>query len=186
MLDSCRFELGVPHILRPCAARQILMNKRLLFGIAVTLALGALPAIALPQAAAEYAAAAGSAASLTAKTASGLAQGSQQLAGRIQERMSKPLQSESKESRAKQENRQKVERKRPNSDAVVGSNSVPGEATIVSIQGAEVACVPESPKTSKGVSDTQLKDSACRRGNLSLKPEVRSEEKSVITLSFRQ
>lgn len=162
------------------------MCERLLFRVAVTIALGSVPSIALPQAAAEYAAAAGSAASLTAKTASGLAGGSKQLAGRIQDEMSKPLQSETKESRATQENKQKMDRKGRNTDALLGSDSVPGEAAIVSIEGGEGACVPKNLKTSKGTSGAQLSDPACRRGTASLNPEARSAEKSVITLSFHQ
>lgn len=162
------------------------MSKRLLFRMAVTIALGSVPSIALPQAAAEYAAAAGSAASLTAKTASGLAGGSKQLAGRIQDKMSRPLQSETKGSRAKQENKQKMDRKGRNTDVLVGRDSLPGEAAIVSIEGGEVACVPKSLKTSKGTSDAQLRDPACRRGTACLNPEARSAEKSVITLSFEQ
>src|SRR5579863_228344 len=103
------------------------MSKRLLFLMAVTIALGSVPSIALSQAAAEYAAATGSAASLTAKTTSGLAGGSKQLAGRIQDKMSKPLQSEPKENKAKQQNTQKIDQKGRNTDAFLGSDSLRGE-----------------------------------------------------------
>ena len=156
------------------------MNKRLL--MAVTLALWGLPSIAFSQAAAEYAAAAGSAASLTAKTASGLAQGTQQLAGHIQEKMSKPLPSEGKKSSAKPGSIPKLEGKSRNTDAVMRGDSAPRGVTIVSIEGAQMACSPKNLGSSKDAPADRSKDPTCRTG----KPEVQNEQKSVINLSFQR
>src|SRR5712692_1963826 len=134
------------------------MGRRLLLGMAVTFALAVLPAAAFAQAAAE--AALGNAASGSAAAKAGsvlgraLNQSSKQLAGRIQEQTSKPLQL------GTQPSGQKLRLK--SHAGTVRTNSAPGNL-ITSIQGGEVTCAPTDLKSqaSGGKANTESKDKNC-------------------------
>jgi len=141
--------------------------------MAVTFALAVLPAAAFAQAAAE--AALGNAASGSAAAKAGsvlgraLNQSSKQLAGRIQEQTSKPLQL------GTQPSGQKLRLK--SHAGTVRTNSAPGNL-ITSIQGGEVTCAPTDLKSqaSGGKANTESKDKNCGSKASSLKPGPRDKD----------
>jgi hypothetical protein len=167
------------------------MDTRGLLRMTITLALGALPALAFGQAAAESALTNANSAAATAKAGSvlgrALNQSGRQLAGRIQEQTSKPLQL------GTQPNRRQLKLKSQARAGTVRTDSVPGNV-VSSIRGAAVTCEPTDLKTQApgDKTSTESRQTNCPNKALSLQPGPQDKDKekasdkykSVITLSF--
>ena len=158
------------------------MDRKVLLGITLTLAFTAFSLPASPQAIAESVllGAGSSAAAVKAGSAlnSSLTQKNKQLAGRIQEQVSHPRQTDTPQSR------KKLLPKSQTGSIAVRSAPKPG-ALIVSIQGAGQ---PNCPLTNDGTSARQgiaKKPRAnCATQNTSVSPKS-EKYNSVVTLSLR-
>ena len=167
------------------------MDRHVLLKMIATLALGTLPALAFGQAAAESALTNANSAAATAKAGSvlgrALDQGGRQLAGRIQEQTSKPLQL------GTQPNRRQLKLKGQARAGTVRTDSVPGNV-VSSIRGAQVNCEPTERKTQAPGDNksTGWRPTNCPSQALSPQPRPQDKDKdkandkyrSVITLSF--
>src|SRR5207245_6608754 len=115
------------------------MDRRILLGMTLTLAIGIFPATTFAQAAAESALTTAHSSSSTVGATSALNralnQSGKQLGGRIQEQISKSPQG------GVPQNAQQLKLKNRTSARTVRTDSVPGNV-ITSIQGAEVTCTP--------------------------------------------
>lgn len=155
------------------------MDKRILLGITLTLAIGILRATTFAQAAAESALATAHSASSTVGATSALNRAlnrsGKQLAGRIQEQIPHG---------GVAQNQQQLKLKNRISARTVRTDSVPGNV-VTSIQGAQVTCTPANPRsqTLEGKPNTESRHTNCPSKDLSLKAGPQDEYKSVITLS---
>src|SRR6266849_6487240 len=169
-----------------CPRREWHMQRRVLLGMTMTLALAALPVTASAQAAAESALTNAHSASSTVGAASALnralKQSGKQLAGRIQEQTSKSRQG------GVRLNEQKPELQSQASGGRVRADSVPGNV-VTSIQGDDVNCVPGKLETQTPAgADVESRQTDCRSKDPSPKTGLQNKSKnnykSVITLSF--
>jgi len=160
------------------------MNRRILWGIASTLALAVLPASAFGQAAAESALVKAGSAAVTAKTGSALNsaldRSSKQLAGRVQRQTSQPARGTKSQVQARRASTTPAPATAPPEGTPPAQGSM-----IASIQGAETSCAPTAPtasapgsKTAAGPAQTNPSGQECAG-----KPAPQ-KHKSVITLSF--
>jgi hypothetical protein len=154
------------------------MDKRILFGITLTLAIGILRATTFAQAAAESALGTAHSASSTVGATSALNralnQSGKQLAGRVQEQMPQG---------GVARNQQQLKLKKGISARAAHTDSVPGNV-VTSIQGAQVTCAPANPKpqTPAGKPNTESRHTNCPSNDLSVKAGPEAKYKSVITL----
>ncbi len=165
------------------------MAKWIFLMIVAVLAQAAYPAFGWAQAAAEYGILAAGSASAAAKVGSTLNTKTDKLADRLQQKTPKSPVS------VMADNKKKLEEKSRGGSATVHVDSVPAKATV-SVDGAVVAntptdlTVPEGKHTlgvtQAGFLSWRREISVTRGASLSLKADLESKYKSVITLSIQK
>jgi hypothetical protein len=157
------------------------MNKRILLGTALTLALAGLQASAFAQAAAESALLGASSGTATVKAGSALGsalnQATKQLAGRVQQETSHPAL-----GKMSQPGSRSVSTSPVKSTAVPSSTTPAQGSMIASIQGAGTRRVPPSPAASTPGSKAEAAQTNGNGQDSAAQPA--SQKKSVITLSI--
>jgi hypothetical protein len=157
------------------------MDRRVLLGMTLTLAFCTFPLPASSQAIAESVLLGAGSSTATVKASSALNsalnQSSKQLAGRVQQQMSQPRQTNAPQSR------RNLLQKSGTSGAATSSTPHPG-ALVVSIQGAEPNCSLTSEKTStpQGKASAEPLHTNCMSQNTAIKQESQ-KYKAVVTLS---
>ena len=158
------------------------MNKRILLGMALILALAVLQASAFAQAAAESALLGASSATATVKAGSALGsalnRATKQLAGRVQQQTLQPAPGKTSQSGTRPVSTSPVKGAAPPS----GTTPAQGDM-IASIQGAGTRCVPTNQTASTPGSKTESAQTNCS-GQGSASQPVPQKYKSVITLSI--
>ena len=158
------------------------MDRRVLLGMAVTLAFSTFPLPASSQAIAEYVllGAGSSTAAVKAGSAlnSALNQSSKRLAGGIRQQLSQPPQTNTQQSG------KNLIPKSQSSGTAIGNIPQSG-AMIAFIQGAEGSCPPtnEKPSTHQGKAAVEPPSANCITKNTSVKSGSQ-KYKSMVTLSF--
>jgi hypothetical protein len=157
------------------------MNKRILLGMALTLALAVLEASAFAQAAAEAALLGASTATGTVKAGSALGsalnQATKQLAGRVQQETSHPALGKMSQPGTRPVSRVPVK------GAAVPSSGTPAQGSMIaSIQGAGNRRVPPSPVASTPGSKAEAAQTNGNGQDSAAQPA--SQKKSVINLSI--
>lgn len=163
------------------------MDRRVLFGMTLSIGLAAFTGAAYSQGLAEYSITTGSASTATAKFGSALNQGTKALAGRLAKDLSKSTQN------VVLENKQKSELKSPPAGGMVRTLSAPNKPTAPFI-AIPAACSPGEVKISWAKSDAELTQASCHSSlkktspnagaALPAKPEPQNKYPSSINVSF--
>jgi hypothetical protein len=163
---------------------ELQMNKRILLGMAFTLALAVLPASAFAQAAAESVLLGGASAAATAKFGSqlnsALNQGSKQLAGHVQQ--IQPASGKASPVGARPVSKSLVE------GTAVRTTGTPAQGSLIaSIQGSVPRCAPtnQTPLTTGSKTAPESAQTNCS-GQSSASKSASQKYKSVITLSLQK
>lgn len=159
------------------------MKRRILWGVAFTLAIVGLENCALAQAAAESVLLKSGSAAATVKAGSALNsaldKGTKKLAGRVQQPV-QPARGKAPQVEAQPVSTSPVE------GTAAGEGTTPGQGPVIaSIQGGETSCAPTAPTASTPESKTALESAQTEssRQDCTRKPAP-EKYKSVITLSF--
>jgi hypothetical protein len=163
---------------------ELQMNRRILLGVAFTLALAALPGAALAQAAAESVLLGGASAAATAKfgsqLGSALNQSGKRLAGRVQQIQPVP-------GKASPVGARPVS-KSPVQGTAVRDGATPAQGPMIaSIQGAATRCAPtnQTASTPENKTATESAQTNCS-GQSSASKSASQKYKPVITLSLQK